>query len=105
MRAAVGIERTEQPLRRDHLGKRDGGKRARLAGLGYGAAWWVLGPLTFMPWIMGMDLAANWTAADVRASLPSLMGHLVFGLVLGIVYHRLQSAGSKGTLAAPASAA
>lgn len=65
--------------------------RTRLAGLTYGAAWWVLGPLTFMPWIMGMGLAANWSTAGVRGALPSLLGHLIFGAVLGFVYHRLQS--------------
>lgn len=69
-----------------------GGQRARLAaGVAYGAAWWVLGPLTFMPWIMGMGLAANWTVAGIRGALPSLVGHLVFGAVLGFVYHRVGS--------------
>ena len=30
------------------------------AGLAYGGAWWVLGPLTLMPLFMGMGLGVNW---------------------------------------------
>lgn len=67
--------------------------RAWFAGLTYGAAWWFLGPLTFMPWIMGMGLTANWSAGGVRGALPSLAGHLVFGAVLGFGYHRIGSSG------------
>jgi hypothetical protein len=59
------------------------------AGLGYGALWWVLGPLTFMPWIMGMGFAANLNAAGMSGALPSLLGHLVFGAVLGATYVKL----------------
>lgn len=64
-------------------------KPAVLAGLAYGALWWVLGPLLFMPWIMGMGFAANLSAAGITASMPSLAGHLVFGAVLGFALHRL----------------
>jgi len=62
---------------------------AVLAGVAYGALWWVLGPLLFMPWIMGMGFAANLSAAGVAASAPSLAGHMVFGAVLGLAFHRL----------------
>lgn len=68
-----------------------GRRGTHLAGLAYGVAWWVLGPLTFMPWLMGMGLAANWSLAGVRGSAGSLFGHLVFGAVLGYVYQRAGS--------------
>lgn len=71
-----------------------------LAGLGYGAAWWVLGPLTLMPWIMGMGFAANLSVSGISGALPSLMGHLVFGLLLGITYERLARGRGLGELAA-----
>ncbi len=58
-------------------------------GVAYGAAWWVLGPLTLMPLFMGMGLGANWNAHAVVSAMPSLMGHLVFGAVLGLAYSRL----------------
>ena len=45
-----------------------------------------LGPLTLMPLFMGMGLGVNWNAAAAAAMLPSLVGHLVYGGVLGLVY-------------------
>ena len=55
-------------------------------GLAYGGAWWILGPLTLMPLFMGMGFGVNWNAAAAVAMLPSLVGHLMFGGVLGLVY-------------------
>ncbi len=55
-------------------------------GLAYGGAWWILGPLTLMPLLMGMGFGVNWNAAAVAAMLPSLVGHLMYGGVLGLVY-------------------
>lgn len=46
----------------------------------YGAVWWVLGPLLIMPAMMGMPLVTIDTAA-----LFSLLGHVVYGAILGIV--------------------
>jgi hypothetical protein len=63
-----------------------GGKANRVGasvvlGMGYGALWWVLGPLVLMPARLGMDLFM------VNAmALQSLMGHLLYGLVLGLVF-------------------
>jgi hypothetical protein len=58
----------------------------------YGAAWWVIGPLTLMPYIMGQGLGANWTVELATALFPSLIGHLVFGTVLGVVFGALRRA-------------
>ena len=55
-------------------------------GLAYGATWWVLGPLTLMPLFMGMELGVNWNAAAATAMLPSLIGHLIYGAILGLTY-------------------
>ena len=49
-------------------------------GAAYGLVWWVLGPLLLMPLAMGMPLLS----VDATA-WQSLLGHLVFGLVLGAV--------------------
>jgi hypothetical protein len=62
--------------------------RGLILGTVYGGAWWVLGPLTLMPLFMGMGLGVNWNGAAANAMLPSLMGHLVFGLVQGFAYSR-----------------
>ncbi len=55
-------------------------------GLVYGGAWWFLGPLTLMPLMMGMGLGVNWTAAAASQMLPSLVGHLIYGTILGLSY-------------------
>ncbi len=58
-------------------------------GLAYGALWFLLGPLTFMPLMMGMGLqgvAASWSLGTMARMMPSLMGHLAYGGVLGAVY-------------------
>jgi predicted lipid-binding transport protein (Tim44 family) len=54
---------------------------AALVGMGYGVVWWVLGALLIMPAQLGMPVFEFNTTA-----WQSLMGHLLFGLVLGIVY-------------------
>jgi hypothetical protein len=60
------------------------------AGLVYGLAWWFIGPLTLMPLMMGMGVGVNWTGAAISAAMPSLVGHLVYGGILGAVYAWLE---------------
>ena len=55
-------------------------------GLVYGGVWWILGPLTLMPLLMGMGFGVNWNVAAAVAMVPSLVGHLMYGGVLGLVY-------------------
>lgn len=50
-------------------------------GAGYGLVWWVLGALLLMPATLGMPLFTLNTMA-----WQSLMGHLIYGLILGVVY-------------------
>jgi D-tyrosyl-tRNA(Tyr) deacylase len=50
------------------------------AGMAYGAAWWVLGALLLMPAKLGMPVFVFNTMA-----WQSLMGHLLFGMILGAV--------------------
>ena len=56
---------------------------ARAVGLGavYGVVWWVLGGLLIMPAWLGMPVFTFTAAAWM-----SLVGHLIYGLVLGAVY-------------------
>ncbi len=76
------------------LGRFVSGTRAGAGvGLAYGAAWWILGPLTLMPLFMGMGLGVNWNTAAAAAMLPSLVGHLMYGGVLGLVYTWLRERG------------
>ncbi len=54
---------------------------AAVLGLAYGAVWWVLGPLLIMPARLGMP-----TFALNDMTTQSLIGHLVYGAILGITY-------------------
>ncbi|CAN5778100.1 hypothetical protein BH23ACT12_BH23ACT12_22870 [soil metagenome] len=56
------------------------GKAAGL-GVAYGAVWWVLGPLLIMPARLGMPL---FMINDM--AIQSLIGHLLYGAILGITY-------------------
>ena len=58
--------------------------RGVLAGLAYGALWWVLGPLVMMPLMLGMPVFI----LDLTALL-SLMGHLIYGAILGLTAVRV----------------
>lgn len=60
-------------------------------GIGYGVFWWILGALILMPAKMGMPVFALNTMA-----WQSLMGHMVFGLVMGVVAVALTRQSSKG---------
>jgi uncharacterized membrane protein YagU involved in acid resistance len=53
-------------------------------GLLYGLVWWVLGPLVIMPAWLGAGVRLS--GEGVQAALPSLPGHLVYGLVLGFLF-------------------
>jgi hypothetical protein len=56
-------------------------------GLVYGLIWWFLGPLTIMPLLLGSSL--QWELPQIVGSYPSLIGHLVYGAALALVYHLL----------------
>jgi uncharacterized membrane protein YagU involved in acid resistance len=64
------------------------------AGLGLGAAWgvvwWVLGGLILMPILLGMPAFAALRMPPMRpVAMGSLVGHLIFGLILGAAFVRL----------------
>lgn len=49
----------------------------------YGVVWWVLGALILMPAMLGMT---DMVLQVGQMQWMSLMGHVVFGLVMGVVY-------------------
>jgi uncharacterized membrane protein YagU involved in acid resistance len=57
-------------------------------GLGYGAFWWFLGPLTLLPVLFAQPAA--WDLAAARAQLPSLIGHLLYGGVTALLFVALR---------------
>jgi hypothetical protein len=63
--------------------------RGATFGLLYAVVWWVLGPMILMPLLLGMGsegIAAQFGAALSAPMLMSLVGHLIYGLLTGLVY-------------------
>src|SRR5437667_21597 len=56
-------------------------------GLAYGIFWWFLGPLTLKPLLQWH--APNWSLARGQELFGSLMGHIVYGLIVGVIYAAL----------------
>lgn len=61
-------------------------------GAAWGALWWVLGSLILMPVLLGMPPFAALRMPPMRpVAMGSLMGHLIYGVILGAVYVRLRA--------------
>jgi hypothetical protein len=43
-----------------------------------------------MPLFLGMGFGVNWNLSAAGTMLPSLMGHLIYGSILGLTYGALQ---------------
>ena len=57
-------------------------------GMLYGLVWWFLGPLTFLPIMLGGSF--TWTPAAANAALPELIGHLLYGAATALVFLLLE---------------
>lgn len=55
-----------------------------LWGIVYGVIWWFIGPLILCPWLAGVTI--SWGQSTLTHALPMLVGHLVYGFVLGVTY-------------------
>jgi hypothetical protein len=53
-------------------------------GLGFGIFWWFIGPLTLLRLAAGLPL--DWSADQGSAVFGSLVGHILYGLILGVAY-------------------
>jgi uncharacterized membrane protein YagU involved in acid resistance len=53
-------------------------------GLGFAIVWWFLGPLTIFPLTSHMSL--DWSADHGTELFGSLVGHIMYGLILGVAY-------------------
>ncbi len=53
-------------------------------GLGYGIFWWFFGPLTMLPLVTRAGL--DWSADQGTALFGSLVGHILYGLIVGVAY-------------------
>jgi uncharacterized membrane protein YagU involved in acid resistance len=53
-------------------------------GLAYGVFWWFLGILTLLPLLTGTPV--TWSLQAAQAAVPSLLGHLYYGVVTAVVF-------------------
>jgi uncharacterized membrane protein YagU involved in acid resistance len=53
-------------------------------GLGFGIFWWFFGPLTLFPILTRTPL--DWSAEQGTELFGSLVGHIIYGLILGVIY-------------------
>jgi uncharacterized membrane protein YagU involved in acid resistance len=58
-------------------------------GISYGFVWWLLGPLTLLPVLLGGP--PQWTLAAATAAFPALVGHLAYGAGLGGTFYLLEA--------------
>ncbi len=58
-------------------------------GVSYGFVWWLLGPLTLAPIILGASPA--WSIEAAAAAFPGLIGHLAYGAALGLTFYLLEA--------------
>jgi len=56
-------------------------------GLAYGLLWWFVGPLTLLPLLQRQ--APAWTYQHAGTLFGSLVGHVIYGLLLGVIYAAL----------------
>lgn len=53
-------------------------------GMSYGLLWWIIGPLTLMPLLLGNG--PDWTIEGAQLAFSSLVAHLLYGAVVGWFY-------------------
>ena len=55
-------------------------------GLSYGLTWWIIGPLTLLPWFLGMQTRPDWSLTAAQAMFPPLIAHMLYGALVGLCY-------------------
>jgi hypothetical protein len=59
-------------------------------GLGYAVFWWFAGPLSLFPLMRGLPL--NWSTDSAADLFGPLVGFILYGLILGVIYAVLDKA-------------
>ena len=68
----------------------------------FGMIWWYLGPLTLLPLLL--TGVCDWSTDAVNTLLPSMAGHLVYGVVTGVIFLWFDRANQRKLLSLPRSA-
>jgi hypothetical protein len=64
----------------------------------YGFVWWIIGGLVLLPILLGMPAFAPLMMPAMRmVAMGSLIGHLIYGLILGVAFVWLRYAAAHRT--------
>ena len=55
-------------------------------GLNYGLVWWVIGPMTLLPILLGLETQPDWSLGAAQENVPSLVAHMLYGSIVGLFY-------------------
>jgi hypothetical protein len=56
-------------------------------GMNYGLTWWIIGPMTFLPWLLGFGGGPDWSLVAARAAFSALVAHMLYGALVGSFYY------------------
>ena len=70
-----------------------------MVGTFFGVVWWAVVVFVMVPMVLGA--AAPFSVSGMRASLPLLAGHALYGVVLGVIYAGMVIGGPQQQMDSP----
>jgi uncharacterized membrane protein YagU involved in acid resistance len=55
-------------------------------GLNYGLVWWIIGPLTLLPLLLGGSMRPDWSLTAAQHRFSPLVAHMIYGPLVGLVF-------------------
>jgi hypothetical protein len=54
-------------------------------GLNYGLLWWIIGPLTLLPLLLGGGMRPDWSLSAAQDSFSAWVAHMLYGALVGLI--------------------
>jgi hypothetical protein len=55
-------------------------------GLNYGLVWWIIGPLTLLPILLGGSMRPDWSLMTAQHSFSPSVAHMIYGALVGLFF-------------------
>jgi hypothetical protein len=55
-------------------------------GLNYGLLWWIIGPLTLLPLLLGGGMRPDWSLTAAQNSFSPWVAHMIYGALVGLIF-------------------
>jgi uncharacterized membrane protein YagU involved in acid resistance len=55
-------------------------------GMNYGLVWWIIGPMTLLPILLGGSVRPDWSLTAAQAVFSPLVAHVLYGALVGLFY-------------------